>query len=51
MWTTCEIENFIPNRNINILGGIGICSDDLRSLSNITLQVSGQQAFGRKYIL
>lgn len=42
MWTTCEIENFIPNRNINILGGIGICSDDLRSLSNITLQVSGR---------
>ncbi|WP_348735830.1 hypothetical protein [Spiroplasma endosymbiont of Ammophila pubescens] len=37
-----DIENFIPDRNINILGGIGICSDDLGSLSNITLQESGR---------
>ncbi len=37
-----EIENFIPDRNINLLGGIGICSDDLGSLSNINLQESGR---------
>ncbi|WP_353487187.1 hypothetical protein, partial [Spiroplasma phoeniceum] len=36
-----NIENFILDRNINILGGIGICSDYLGSLSNITLQQKG----------
>jgi hypothetical protein len=37
---TPNIGNFIPNINVSILGGIGICSNNLGLLSNITLQES-----------
>ncbi|WP_425377895.1 hypothetical protein [Spiroplasma endosymbiont of Polydrusus pterygomalis] len=36
-----KIENFIPNRNVNIFGGANDCSNNLFSLANITLQQEG----------
>ncbi|QIA73400.1 hypothetical protein GL982_07175 [Spiroplasma citri] len=36
-----NIENFIPNRNVDILGGLN-CNINLGSLANITLQESGR---------
>ncbi|UZQ30929.1 MAG: hypothetical protein OHM56_05375 [Spiroplasma phoeniceum] len=36
-----NIENFIPNRNINIFGGSDDCSNNLFSLENITLKNIG----------
>ncbi|MFW4371392.1 MAG: hypothetical protein EHV01_005595, partial [Spiroplasma sp. hy2] len=36
-----EIENFIPDRNINIFGGTDDCSNNLFSLKNITLKNIG----------
>ncbi|WP_425378092.1 hypothetical protein [Spiroplasma endosymbiont of Polydrusus pterygomalis] len=36
-----NIENFIPNRDINIIGGSEKCSNNLFSLENITLQQKG----------
>ncbi|MBW3059503.1 MAG: hypothetical protein CXB60_10880 [Spiroplasma poulsonii] len=36
-----NIENFIPNRNINIFGGTDDCSNNLFSLENITLKNLG----------
>ncbi|WP_419333889.1 hypothetical protein [Spiroplasma endosymbiont of Sarcophaga variegata] len=36
-----NIENFIPNRNINIFGGTDDCSNNLFSLKNITLKNIG----------
>lgn len=37
-----NIENFIPDRNINLNGGGSACDYDFGSLSNITLQESGR---------
>ncbi|RUO85704.1 hypothetical protein D9R21_07200 [Spiroplasma endosymbiont of Megaselia nigra] len=36
-----NIENFIPNRNIDIISGIDDCSNNLFSLENITLKNIG----------
>ncbi|WP_338992387.1 hypothetical protein [Spiroplasma endosymbiont of Seladonia tumulorum] len=36
-----DIENFIPNRNVDILGGLN-CNSNLGSLANIILQQSGR---------
>ncbi|GAA6238636.1 MAG: hypothetical protein SPLM_07530 [Spiroplasma phoeniceum] len=36
-----NIENFIPDRNVDILGGLN-CNINLGSLANITLQESGR---------
>ncbi|RUO85862.1 hypothetical protein, partial [Spiroplasma endosymbiont of Megaselia nigra] len=37
-----DIENFIPNRNVDILGGADSCDVSGGSLENITLQKSGR---------
>ncbi|WP_342256267.1 hypothetical protein [Spiroplasma endosymbiont of Poecilobothrus nobilitatus] len=37
-----DIENFIPNRNINLSGGVNSCNNDGGSLANITLYKSGR---------
>ncbi|WP_348734973.1 hypothetical protein [Spiroplasma endosymbiont of Ammophila pubescens] len=37
-----EIENFIPNRNVNLNGGGSTCDYDFGSLENITLQEGGR---------
>ncbi|WP_400249418.1 hypothetical protein, partial [Spiroplasma sp. ald] len=37
-----NIENFIPNRNINLSAGENTCNYDLGSLNNITLKQTGR---------
>ncbi|WP_400249446.1 hypothetical protein, partial [Spiroplasma sp. ald] len=37
----CDIENFIPNRNVNILAGYSTCEYNFGSLNNVNLQESG----------
>ncbi len=36
-----EIENFIPNRNVNLNGGVNSCNNDGGPLLNVILQQSG----------
>ncbi|MBW3058460.1 MAG: hypothetical protein CXB60_04950 [Spiroplasma poulsonii] len=40
MWTT-NIENFIPNKNINIFGGTDDCSNNLFSIRKINFKKLG----------
>ncbi|WP_419334692.1 hypothetical protein [Spiroplasma endosymbiont of Sarcophaga variegata] len=37
----CDIENFIPNRNVNILAGYSTCEYNFGTLSDASLQESG----------
>ncbi|RUP76149.1 hypothetical protein D6D54_06980 [Spiroplasma poulsonii] len=36
-----NIENFIPNRNINILGGVDDCKNNFKTLTDVSLRSAG----------
>ncbi len=36
-----EIENFIPNRNVNILGGVDDCKNNFKTLTDVNLRSAG----------